>query len=224
MGVAWAEDANSPNYKITDTQFGAGAGAGCSADYCANSSTGGLTNGNSSSTNYQAQFGTYSPGSSTPLLEVIENGGQISLGILSPTSTATATSEVKVRAYNIAGYTIQMSGASPSQGVHHLNTPSTPTTSQPGTEQFGINLVANTTPNVGAAPVQVPDSSFSYGTPESNYATTNKYMYNPGDAVASSPSSSGETDYTISMIFNISNSTPGGQYTGSYDAVVVPVY
>ncbi len=224
FGVSWAEDASSSNYKVTNTQFGAGSGSGCSTSYCANSSAGTVGGNNGSSTSYQAQFTTQTPGSDTPLLEVIEDSGQVNLGIIDPNSTATVTNQVKVKAYNVSGYTLQISGAPPSQGYHSLTPLSTPTASHPGTEQFGINLAANTTPNVGTAPAQVPDSSFSFGVPTSNYGTANKFMYNDGDAIASSSSSSGETDYTLSMIFNVSYLTPGGQYTGAYNTVVVPVY
>jgi hypothetical protein len=225
FGIAFAENASSTNYKVTDTQFGSGSVSDCSSSYCANATTGDLAVGKGSSSSYQAQFGApQGSDSTTPLLEVIEVGGLNNLGILSSTSTATTSTTVKVRAYNISGYTIQISGTPPQEGTYTLKTPSTPTISQVGSEQFGINMVANTAPSAGADPVQVPDSSYSYGEPTSNYDTTNKFMYNQGDVIASSTSSTGETDYTISMILNISNTTPGGQYSGTYDAVVVPVY
>jgi hypothetical protein len=90
---------------------------------------------------------------------------------------------------------------------------STPTASIPGTEQFGMNLVANTSPiTFGANPSQNPSSVFSFGAAASGYNTANLYKYVQGSTIASSNSSSGETDYTISYIYNISNSTPGGYY------------
>jgi len=79
---------------------------------------------------------------------------------------------------------------------------------------LGMNLAANTSPTTfGAVPVQIPDSTFSFGVATSNYNTANQYMYVNGDTIASSPKSSGETDYTISYILNITNITPGGTYT-----------
>jgi hypothetical protein len=225
FGIASAEDASSTNYKVTDTQFGSGSVSDCSSSYCANATTGDLAAGDTNSTNFQAQAGS-DDGSDAevPLLEVIAIGGVNDLGTLSTTATATASSVVKVKAYDISGYVIEISGAAPNEESYHIHTPSTPTTSQVGTEQFGVNLVANTSPSVGADPVQIPNSSFSYGEPTSNYDTPNEFMYNNGDEVASSSVSSGETDYTVSMIMNISENTPGGQYTGTYSAVVVPVY
>jgi hypothetical protein len=220
--VAHAEDATSSHYQVTDTQFGAGAGSGCSTSYCANSTAGDLVVGSGSSAHYQAEFG--SDTEDMPLLEVIANGGSTSFGTLTTAAAATASVGVDVRAYEISGYTIQFAGAAPSQGEHQLDTPSTPTASQPGTEQFGINLVSNTFPTVGANPEQVPDSTFSFGQAATGYNTPDDFQYSDGAIVAQSDSSSGETDYTISMIINISDATPAGQYTGSYDAIVVPVY
>jgi len=38
-------------------------------------------------------------------------------------------------------------------------------------------------------------------------------MYQKGDTIARATKSSGETDFTISYIFNTTNVTPGGTYT-----------
>src|SRR5262249_36782928 len=122
------------------------------------------------------------------------------------------------------GYTLQISGAAPSQGTHHLTALATPTTSHQGAEQFGVNLVANSTPAVGANPVQVPSGSIGFGTVTDDYITPDLFKYVEGEPVAQSSTSNGETDYTLSMIINVSNITPGGRYTGVYSAVVVPTY
>ena len=82
----------------------------------------------------------------------------------------------------------------------------------------------NATPNVGADPVQVPDSSFSYGIPTSDYNTADSFKYQDGDIIAYSNSSSGQTNYTLSMIANMSNLTPGGIYTSDFSIIVVSVF
>jgi len=124
-----------------------------------------------------------------------------------------------------------MTGPPPSQGTHTLRVPYTvnsgqdvPFTSQPGAEQFGMNLADNTAPNIGSAPVQVPSGDFSFGSVLDPYGSSDEFMYKDGDAVAGSSVSTGETDYTLSMILNISNVTPGGQYKSNFSAVVVPQY
>jgi hypothetical protein len=180
--------------------------------------------GNGSSANYSAKFGSFT--TDVPLLEVVVAGGIQNVGVLQSTTTATVSDTIKVRSYLMQGYSIYITGASPTQGTHHLNTMVTgcPCTSQVGTEQFGINLAANTTPNVGAGPVEVPSAAFSFGTVLGNYNQSNHFKYIDGDSVADSLKSTGETDYTLSMILNISAATPAGHYAGNFSAVVVPTY
>jgi hypothetical protein len=49
-------------------------------------------------------------------------------------------------------------------------------------------------------------------------------MYRDGDAIAFSPKSSGDTRYTISYIFNISNVTPAGTYTMAQSLVATSTF
>jgi hypothetical protein len=224
--MAGAAQSSSTNYSVSEVQIGGNGSAqnDCSSSYCAQESVGDTVDGNASSASYSAQFGEETD--NVPLLEEIVTGGNQSLGVLQAGTTATATETIKVRNYLSDGYTLYITGPPPSQGEHTLNTlyTSCPCTSQPGAEQFGINLAANTSPAIGANPVQVPSSTFSFGTVDTNYDQSNLFMYHNGDAVAGSSKSTGETDYTLSMIFNISNVTPGGQYTAQFSAVVVPTY
>jgi hypothetical protein len=215
---------------VTETQIGAGSALkDCSTSYCAKISVGDTTVGRASSANYSAQFGSNT--SDAPLLEVITIGGDQNMGVLDNTTTGTGVSTIKVRNYLSNGYVLQITGTPPSQGVHHLTALATPSTSHAGAEQFGINLANNTAPNIGADPIQVPSGTFSFGTTgcdsmvtECDYGTPDLFKYVDGDIVAHSTKSSGETDYTMSMIINVSNVTPGGHYSGTFSAVAVPVF
>ncbi len=227
-GVAWsagtvhAITSSSSHYQVDSAQFGNGSSAQtCSTQYCSSggvSSVAGQTIGASST----ATFGTST--GSEPVLDVSITGGASDLGVLTAQSTTTKTTLVKVRSYLSGGYVLQILGNPPSYDGHTLATPSTPTASVVGTEQFGINAVANTSPLVGANVAQVPSITTSFGVVSPNYATPNLFMYSSGDTVASSPKASGETDFTISMILNISNTTPAGHYSGDFSAVVIPTY
>lgn len=216
---------SSSHYSVTETQFGPGSNLQeCSNNYCAKTSAGDTTVGRASSTNYSAQFGSNT--TDEPLLEEIVTGGTQDMGVLDSTKTGTATYGVSVRNYLSDGYVLQITGSIPSQGSHTLTVPmgpgNSPFTSQPGAEQFGINLADNTAPNIGKGPVQVPDDTFSFGTVVSGYDTPDLFKYVPNDIVAGSDKSTGETDYTVSMIINVSNATPGGRYNGAFSAVAVP--
>ncbi len=231
VGTAGAtSQTKSTHYTVTETQIGAGSALkDCSANYCGKISVGDTTVGRASSANYSAQFGSNT--SDAPLLEVITVAGNQDMGVLDNTKTGTAVSTIKVRNYLSDGYVLQITGTPPSQGVHHLTALTTPSTSHAGAEQFGINLANNTAPNIGADPLQVPSGTFSFGTTgcddmvtECDYGTPDLFKYVDGDIVAHSTKSTGETDYTMSMIINVSNVTPGGRYSGMFSAVAVPVF
>ncbi len=224
LGVVFADDSSSTNYKVTETQIG-GVGTSekdCSDNYCAKISAGDLVAGSGKSASYSAQFGSNT--TADPLLEVITQAGTTDMGVLDTNVTGTATAFIKVRNYLSGGYIIQITGNPPSQGIHTLSALSTPSTSHQGAEQFGINMVDNTSPNIGANPVQVPNNGFSFGEAATDYDTPDLFKYVNGDIVAQSLSSSGQTEYTLSMIINVSGATPGGRYNGNLSAVVVPVY
>lgn len=221
--AAFAESLKSSNYQATETQFGAGSTQQqCSSQYCTRTSIGDMAVGDSESSQNTASFGPITP--EEPMLEVIVDPGVSNLGVLTTEHTATKTTTVQVRNYLSNGYVLQITGSPPKYGNHALASPSSPTASTPGTEQFGINATDNSTPDIGAAAVQVPSGQFSFGVVDAAYSTPNLFKYVSGDTVARSPSSSGRTDYTISMIVNISNATPAGHYSGDFAAVVIPVY
>lgn len=221
--TAFATTSKSSNYSVTETEFNAGASLNsCSGNYCARTTLGEVSTGNASSATKSTTFGAIVPGE--PSLDLIIETGVSDLGELSSTRTATKTMNVKIRSYLSDGYTLQIVGSAPKYGGYTISTPSSPTASVKGTEQFAINVAANTVPSVGANPVQVPDDTISFGEVTDNYKQANMFMYNSGDVVGLSQTQSGQTDYTISMIVNVSNTTPAGHYSADFAAVVTPVY
>lgn len=223
--TAYATTSSSTNYQVTETEFNAGSNLeSCSGQYCARATIGDMVAGSSGNdgSGSRATFGAITD--DEPLLEVIVEAGQSHLGTLAAETTATKTAIIKIRNYMSEGYTLQLIGNAPKYRNHTLDTLTSPTASDPGTEQFGINAVANTSPTVGANPVQVPSDQTSFGRVEDNYKTPNLFMYKSGEVIARSHSESGRTDYTISMIVNVSNATPAGHYASDFSAVVVPIY
>jgi hypothetical protein len=222
-GVAVADTSTSPHYMVNETQFGSGSSLhDCSSHYCAKTSAGDTTVGSTSSASFSAQSGSNT--SNVPLLEVIVEGGSQDMGLLDASTTGTAVSTIKIRTYLTGGYSLYVAGGLPTQGTHTISRLATPSTSQPGAEQFGINLADNTSPNIGASVVQVPDSTTSFGQVDDDYNQADLFMYNDGAQVGHSDKDSGETDYTLSMILNISNVTAGGHYAGTYSAIVASAF
>lgn len=223
-GLAAAQTPSSSSYSLPESYIGPGGTVNStSAHYSENSTAGDIGTGTSSSTSYQTQAGFNT--TSDPRLVLIVDTSSVAFGNFSSSVASTGTSTFKVLNYTAHGYSVYTVGNTPTNGAHHLNPISPAAASQVGVEQYGINLKANTSPvALGANPVQVPSASFSYGQAATGYNTADNYRYGAGEKIAESVQSSGETDYTISYIVNVSSTTPGGVYTGSQELVVVGAY
>lgn len=214
--TALAAQSASTNYQVNEVFMGAGGDLNdCSAAYCAKESIGETGVGDTSSPNYQAHAGFNTD--RTPYLQFIVNGTNTDIGALSTGSTATTTGTFSVKNYLSSGYSVVTVSNPPKYNTYTMHALSSPTASSAGTEQFGINLVKNTgctglPPTLGNDVVQVPSSAFGFGAAAAGYNTACQFKYVVGDTIAASGSSSGESDYTISYIYNISNLTPGGTY------------
>lgn len=219
-----SQKSSSSNYYVSECEFGIGGDPALNGGaYNANASLGSLGVGSSSSTNYTSAAGFLTP--SEEFLEMVVNAATIDLGTLSTTTTATGTATFYVRAYTSSGYTVQTVSGTPTNGAESLDPMTTATTSNQGTEQFGINLVANSTPSVfGSDPAPQPNSGYAYGTAATGYDTGGIFKYNAGDTIATSPKGIGQTNFTISYVANISPITPGGIYSVDQVLVVVATY
>jgi hypothetical protein len=217
----------SNNFRIDESAIGPGGNLESNS---ANFSTeagqqaiGGTGAVNSASTNFRGQGGSET--TDDPRLSCVLNNASINFGAFSTSVTLTANATFSVLNYTSYGYNVSMIGTSPTMGSHSLANMNPATTVSTGTEQFGINLVANTSPTAfGAFPVQVPDGTFSSGDAASGYDTPNNYKFVPGDTIASAAQSSGQTDYTISYVVNVSNNTPGGTYTANHVILCTGTY
>ncbi len=225
VNPAFAVTSRSSNFEASEAEFGAGSALEtCSGLYCARASIGNLSPGGAVESESTAAFSPIEAGSDEPLLEVIIDPGDSNLGVLDIDKTASKSSIVRIRNYLSQGYTVQLIGKPPVYDGHTLNTPSVPTESAAGTEQFGVNVVKNTTPEIGANPVFVPNSETSFGEAAPGYNQPDLFKYSDGDVIAFSEKESGRTDFTVSMIINVSGSTPAGHYATDFSVLVVPVY
>jgi hypothetical protein len=261
----------SPNYSADQVFFGTGGSLNQSSpNYSAQVTVGETGVGNFVGSAYQAYSGFNT--TADPFLQIELTCSNLNLGVLNTAVVTTGTACFFVRAWDAHGYVVQTDGNPPQNGSHTFCTrasytsPCTqpPLTSSPGTEQFGMNLVADTTGNLSNASDTCPVSSnpiqatvkpsfsipstiscptgysifpsapsscppttssyIAYGCAYGNYATANNYYYNNGDIIAESNQSTGATIYTMSYIFNISSSTPGGQYTFNQSLVATTTY
>jgi len=212
------------NYRADEQFIGSGGGPGSSStDYQSRDAIGDTAVGDSESNTNDLQSGYVTD--ADPRLVFIVDSSSVSFGDLSTAEAATGNSTFSVLNYTSFGYVVQAFGDPPSSGSYVLDGMTTTDASQTGTEQYGINLRANTSPvTFGADPVQVPSASFSSGGAAGGYSTANNFRYVPGETIASAAESSGQTDYTVSYIVNISESTAGGRYQGVQGFLCVGTY
>lgn len=131
------------------------------------------------------------------------------MGELSAKSTLVAQSQMAVGTNASGGFAITANGTPMSAGTSVIDSPSKPTISTPGSNQFGINLVANDAPAVG----DNPEGTWANAVASPDYGVPNHYKYVPGDVVAYSPNVSLMKKFTVSYIVNSSDSLKAGVYT-----------
>ena len=211
----------SSNYRFSETSLGGiGSIDGQSTGYKALTSGGIIGFGSTVGTTMQV--GTGNETTDAPALSFAVASSGVNFGSFSPSTTATATSTFAVSNYTSYGYIVQILGNAPTNGAQAIASMSSTGPSTTGVEQFGINLVANTSPSTfGANP---DHGQFGFGSATGNYGTTNNYRYVSGETIATSPKSSGVTAYTVSYIVNVSSFTTGGQYSGGQTLLCVATF
>jgi hypothetical protein len=238
---------SSTNYRIEETFFGTGGEVDAtSTNYRSQQSAGSLGVGNTSSANFDAVAGNITP--NEPFLEMAITGPNIDLGDLSPGATSFASSQggacnctFYVRTYLSSTYSVVTVSNPPTNesGFSFLGKPAQGAPSgSTSVEEFGINLVANTSLGTfGANPVnvrqegasEVQDNSFADGQAATGYQTADQFKYVAGDIIARSQATAGnqavgKTNYTISYIMKPSNTSRAGTYIMRHDLVAVPTY
>lgn len=144
--------------------------------------------------------------------------------LFSPTDTATATSQMAASTNAGFGYAITVNGTTLTSGSNTINPMATPTASNFGISQFGMNLMANTTPTVGLDVAAPSNATNFFGDPTADYGTADLFKYADGDAVAASAVGTDSQIYTSSYIVNVPGSQPAGTYTSTLTYICTPTF
>lgn len=131
------------------------------------------------------------------------------MGDLDEKSTLSTQSQMAAGTNATAGFVITANGDLPAAGTATIAGLTAPTLSQTGIDQFGINLVANTYPEVGVN----PEGTWANAEPTSGYDIPDLYKFVSGDVVASSTSVSLMKKFTVSYILNANKDLRAGVYT-----------
>ena len=208
----------SDNYKVWIDNLSAGGGRVESSTYKIDSSLSEQTSAPAQSSNFYEKSG-FSAIEDEPTVGFNVSSVTLNFGELSTASTAYSSHTFSAYTNSTAGYTIKVYG-DPLHTTEYALTEigNTAQSSFVGTEQFGMNLVANTVPSVGQNP------SGGIGQAASNYNSANNFAYSDGDVIAQAESFSYQTDYTTSIIVNIADETPAGIYATTLMYEFIPVF
>lgn len=141
-------------------------------------------------------------------------GNYLNLGDFASNRATTGQLQMAIATNAANGYMVSIDGQTMASGGNALPPLSVPSSSGPGTNQFGINLRANSNPTSGADPIG-PGS----GSPTARYNGINKFAFQKGDVLASSVNPDDYRKYTVTYLVNIRNDQPAGVYAGTYTYV-----
>ena len=132
------------------------------------------------------------------------NGQRLDFGELTPNQTKFATSQFAGATNDPAGYSTTVNGLTMTSGTNIIPALVTPTTSQLGISQFGMNLRSNNIPSVGANLSGVGTSS-----PTTDFNQANRFAFKNA-IVANSNLPTDFNLFTASYIVNVAeNQSPG---------------
>lgn len=208
----------SGNYEIWLDTFDAAGGASNTTGYKINSNLSDFNASQSQSANFSQKI-SFSGIMDEPTVGFNVQTVSLDFGILSVTSTKYAVHTFSAFTNAKEGYTVKVYGDPLNSNDYIIEEMgSTAGSLAMGTEQFGLNLVLNSTPSAGANPTG------GIGQAGTNYNQANKFAYHEGDTIAYAESYSFQTDYTVTAIVNIADDTPAGSYATILTYEFIPVF
>lgn len=142
------------------------------------------------------------------------SGDYINFGDFASTVTRSAASQLLTATNAPDGFTVSVYGSTMTSGNNIIAALAARDVSRPGTGQFGLNLAANQSPAVGAAPAGSGSAAATGG-----YGQANFFKFQSGDVLAGSAASDAYRKFTVSYIVNV----PHGQTPGIYAATLTYV-
>jgi len=197
---------SSGNYQIfADGFMDVGGSDMNSANYMMVGGGGEVGMGLSDSANFSLRAGTPAI-DREPAIGISLSSDSLDLGVLSSSSTSSVSNSLQVFSNSHGGYVLKVYGQTLTSGANTIDEiGAVAQASSSGTEQFGINLVANTIPLIGGAPV------LREAVLDADYGTINQFAFTDADTVATAAKASTDS-FTVSYIANIAGGTASGLY------------
>lgn len=146
-------------------------------------------------------------------------GSLIDFGVLNENQAKVATSQFAGATNGVGGVAVSIIGTTMTSGIHTIDALSTRDTSDPGSNQFGLNLRDNSFPNSGSNPTG-PGTMTAVG----DYNVPNEFAFNNGDQIASSPLSTDFSTLTVTYLVNIDPDQNPGTYTSTITYVATATF
>ncbi len=161
-----------------------------------------------------------------PLLSFDVSPLTCDLGTFSISQTNSCTHTMEAGSNSVSGYAVSyVPTATLTSGGNTIDAMASQSDSTPGTEQFGMNLVANTAAGSNTATDFGADPSGGSGTAAADYGTADQFKFLVGgDTVAEATGPSDTTTFTASFIGNIGVSTEAGTYSTPVTYVITASY
>jgi hypothetical protein len=147
------------------------------------------------------------------------SGSYLDFGELRSNQTRSLTSQFAISTNDPAGYVASVLGTTMTSGSNIIPAlGASPTSSQVGTSQFGMNLRTNSSPSIGADPIGA-----GTGTIAPDFAVPNKYYFDEGIVVSSTFPTEYNT-FTVSYIINVDAAQKPGVYTTTLTYIAVAAF
>lgn len=150
--------------------------------------------------------------------------------LFSPNDTALASSQMAASTNAQYGYSITVQGTTLNSGSNSIAPMTTAGASVMGTPQFGMNLVTNTAPAIGANISATSNGTDLRGRPLTGYDTANTFKFVAGAATPVADSAEGGAGptngqiYTVSYIANVPGNLPPGTYATTLTYICTPTF
>ena len=147
-----------------------------------------------------------------PTLTLAISSPTVNLSVLTTGAAGTGSHTAQIATNATGGFLLTYNGTTLTSGGNTIAAYGSQASSAPGTTAgFGINMVSNTVPSVGAAVTQ--NAGVCAALP-ADYGTTNKFSFFASATTSlTSQAAPADCTYTISYVANITAVTPAGSYT-----------
>ncbi len=139
------------------------------------------------------------------------DGFYINMGELNRSSSNTGTSQYSGATNDLTGYFVSLFGVTMTAGNNTIPALSSPSSSIPGTSQFGVNLRDNANPDAGEEPIGAGTAAIS-----PSYAISNNFKFVSGDTLSSASLPSNFNRFTITYLVNASPAQAPGIYNATF--------